>query len=852
MDLNLKRDFNCKMELKLLQQRVNLNEVVTGKDLDYSTYNSKFLMWDWVLHNGILVDGKHLTPSRIKLQKQAIYLLNDDTLYSYHFLRDLEGQPFKYTAYQDLIANCHHDFSHNCPNRYLLFCAANQIGKSCVLINKAIKIANTELNRNVIMISRSLPQSQFLLGQLKQTLDNSHFTNWKEDLITENTTMLTFQTEDKDSQGKVLRTYITRIICAPAGKGSLGYPVHYMFLDELDFYEDLNFFDGVAKPRTNRTKGQIIVFSNPDYEKSKINSVLYRIWKGDLFQRKFHFAFLDAPWNTQEEYDKDNKNTPSYIFASTHDGNWSDSGGAFLKEAEINDMLQLDWFISSLPSVDRPIYIALDLGKMKDQTVLGVGFTRKSKDSDERYADLDIVYTQEFPLGTEYDKVLDRIIYVRDYYKEHYYGVNGIGFDSTGQKTFGDFLKKSGVHAIGVDFSRKESNKTLLYNDFKLMAERRKIRVAFSVKCKKQLAGLEFKETELRKLKKVENKTQTIHDDYCFVAGTKILTDKGNLNIETLKIGDKVLTRKGYKKIIATSSKESNVITKLGLTGTPHHPFITTKGIEKFINLNTSHVLYIWNEKQSCIEKRSIIDILTPKEDTYETTIGHIQNGNNLLIHYIEIFGKMLMVPFQKVKSSITKMVIRSTILWTILNVCLLAFMSPYINKQKKTNRKRDIISLNLQDQKLLLGILLHKAKLGIKNFIKEVLVNLKNINTFVTSVDPNLNQHAKSKQDSAPENVVGLGEIETVYNLKIEHIPEYFANNILVHNCDMISVMIHIAVTPSRVPVTANYIESINPDDDTKVDSEQQTKDYIARTIKSNMSGGNTEHEFWREEQQW
>ena len=63
---------------------------------------------------------------------------------------------------------------------------------------------------------------------------------------------------------------------------------------------------------------------------------------------------------------------------------------------------------------------------------------------------------------------------------EHYKSTSGIanvGFDATGQKTFGDFLKRMGISATGVDFSAKQSNKTQLYNDFKLMVENRKIKV---------------------------------------------------------------------------------------------------------------------------------------------------------------------------------------------------------------------------------------------------------------------------------------------------------------------------------------------------------------------------------------
>ena len=496
------------MKLELLQQNIDYEKIVTGLDLDYETYNKKFEMWDYVVENNLVQKGN----------LEAIRLLNDITIYAYNFFKDPEtDEPFKMTAYQDSIMNLKHDFTAECSNRYILFRASNQIGKSAALCLKSIQIVNNEDNKNIVMISKSLPQSQFLLQQIKFLLNNSLFAGtWKEDIgETANTTMLTIQREVKDSDGKIIKTIVNKIICAPAGEGTLGYPVHYLFLDEIDFYEDAKkFFWRVAFPRTKKTKGQIICFSNPNPEIGKSGSILWNLWDGDLFKRKFHFSFLDAPWNTREEYERDKRNSPSYIFASTHEGEWSVEGGAFFSEMEVQDMLQKDWHNSTtLPSFDRPVYIALDLGKMKDNTVMGIGTTKKSLHPDDKYKDLDVKHTEEFPLRTDYDVIAVRLKEVINHYNKYGHGVARVGFDATGQKTFGDMLKRMGVSATPVDFSKKESNKTQLFNDFKLMVENRKIKVVYSKKCEKQLSELIFKLTETKKLK-VENRTDSIHDDF--------------------------------------------------------------------------------------------------------------------------------------------------------------------------------------------------------------------------------------------------------------------------------------------------------------------------------------------------
>ncbi len=377
-----------------MNQKINYEDIVTGKHLDHVSYANKFKFWDKVQKEG-------------KINEYSYMLHDDVTLFAYEILRDDNNQPLKLTTYQDAIVSCRHDNSPEGPNRYMIFKAANQIGKSLLLDVMAIHNWFYGRNVNIIMISRSLKQSQFLLASIRHLLNNSVMgETWRESLgETANTTILTLQKEN----GKVLN----RIICAPVGEGTLGYPAHYMYLDEIDFYEDAKtFFYKVAKPRTNKTKGQIICFSNPNPDIARSSSILWDLWNGDLCQRKFSFRFLDAPWNTLAEYERDKRNTPSHIFASTHDGEFSEEGGAFFKHKEIQDMLQHDW-INTLPPTDKNVFIALDIGKMLDQTILMVGKVRKSLNHIDKYDDLDIRYIHKFPLRTDYDVIVNKLIKIR-------------------------------------------------------------------------------------------------------------------------------------------------------------------------------------------------------------------------------------------------------------------------------------------------------------------------------------------------------------------------------------------------------------------------------------------------------
>lgn len=69
------------------------------------------------------------------------------------------------------------------------------------------------------------------------------------------------------------------------------------------------------------------------------------------------------------------------------------------------------------------------------------------------------------------------------------------------------------------------------------------------------------------------------HGDRCFVAGTMIMTEHGERPIETIEVGDRVLTRLGLHPVIAAgktsdSAPVSEVVFDSGRTliGTPNHP----------------------------------------------------------------------------------------------------------------------------------------------------------------------------------------------------------------------------------------------------------------------------------------
>jgi len=253
---------------------------------------------------------------------------------------------------------------------------------------------------------------------------------------------------------------------------------------------------------------------------------------------------------------------------------------------------------------------------------------------------------------------------------------------------------------------------------------------------------------------------EPMHDD-CFVKGTKILTDKGQVPIEKIKVGDLVMTREGYKPVEMTRSKLKKVINNIGLRGTLNHPVILADGNEKSLSKVTHYdTLHVWNSSKQKIQKLSytkakdIIGNQTQKEDHTGSIIGDTTNGKNHQLRYIGNSGLIKMVQSLKDFISITKTKILSITKYLTWGVFHQKITPEYILKQEILNRES-------------------------VNFVRKPLL-----------------QKSETMQNSA-EHSVGE-DIEMVYNLQISEKPEYFANNVLVHNC-MMSLALAVWDIPTR-----------------------------------------------------
>lgn len=444
---------------------------------------AKFTAWDKIVTNKVLETGS-------EEEKTEVYkMLNDPTIYLYAFFQSPfePGKKFKLWYYQDMILND--------PNRWIQFTAANQIGKSIALVSKGTVYALQNPGKTVVMVSKTLPQSKDLLRQIKLLLQCSSLRHEVGESETKTEIYFKHYKEVEVYDKKLDETFIqyeelpqSRIICVPATEAALGYAVDLLLIDELAFYDDGEYtYKQILRPRTYKTKGQVMSFSNPNGQQG----IFWEMENDDDFSH-YTFNFLDCPDNTQEEFDKLCKSLTREQIDSTLLAVYTSPEGGFLTLDERKDMQEER--SSILPSIiTSPIYIFFDWAKSMDRTVRIIGIPVRKNKTD--WADEVYIYEmKEYLSGTPYTEIID--VDLKNLIKEvGPQRVAMVGWDNTGVgRGLEDFTKRVeqlGIQAMPVEFSLQ--NKSRIYTLFKLLAEQRRIKMPRIKECDKQLSMLRFR-----------------------------------------------------------------------------------------------------------------------------------------------------------------------------------------------------------------------------------------------------------------------------------------------------------------------------------------------------------------------
>lgn len=349
-------------------------------------------------------------------------------------------------------------------------------------------------------------------------------------------------------------------------------------------------------------------------------------------------------------------------------------------------------------------------------------------------------------------------------------------------------------------------------------------------------------------------------DHSCFIAGTLITTDKGVIPIELIRVGVKVLTRKGYRRVIdaamtcgAAATMTLRLSNGKSLTATANHPiFVNDKG---FTPLDA-----VRHGDSFITEEHSWNSLFTMGGD-----IGGIPTRNNEATKYItnvllptetpNIFiggyGRTRTAPYPLSIISTIETGIQATTTYPILNSCKGADIYPYI--VQPMNNAQGLGGISLLPWRRLrngmapkqgghgignTGAIVGRAANQLRSVAKYAATNLrrwieKPKRAFVVTDAKRLLGGVAGRitkaafalyavstfnvADSNHPKVVGVNagrliankKRQAVYNLTVDGEHEYFANGILVSNCDALRY----AISSHKYGATATpvdpYLES-------------------------------------------
>lgn len=298
------------------------------------------------------------------------------------------------------------------------------------------------------------------------------------------------------------------------------------------------------------------------------------------------------------------------------------------------------------------------------------------------------------------------------------------------------------------------------------------------------------------------------HDDMCFAAGTPIATIFGNKPIEKIKEGDYVITPLGIRKVLnskCTGYKE--VINKFGIKATADHKFFTWKEFKPFENVNDLSECDVFSLKGLITWKyKKLLSLMVLSTVLWEGRKGIISlsqqkiQGESILKDFMLQFGNFIREKkFLKGMLFTTKtiiLIIMSFLIWSAYHAGnILRFMKMSALNGAKALRGKSILKK--------LGNLL---KLGIKQ------KNQKNLNEKtlkLTLIESEKQKSARIVEESFPpaESLRFVKDVEMpiiiekdgqkkekVYNLTIDRDNVYYANRVLVSNCDAMADAVDIA----------------------------------------------------------
>jgi hypothetical protein len=368
-------------------------------------------------------------------------------------------------------------------------------------------------------------------------------------------------------------------------------------------------------------------------------------------------------------------------------------------------------------------------------------------------------------------------------------------------------------------------------------------------------------------------------DDICFVAGTQIATLFGYKNIENIKINDFIITPFGICKVLNSGlTGYSEIIKNKGLTGTKGHPVFYGDRYERLdsiyddvkISKLSFKELLRWKYRKLLYLMESNID-LWAREDIILANQKIIKNESMLKDCMWRFMNFIVEKKYLKAILFIIKIIIISIIIMTTWNVFRVSNIYRCMLKKGKDvyRHLKNSLTWKRLESKQKYGMQVKREEHGIEKMPKQVLIKLENLivgfverllkqkllrpkyavnyveegsadhcskNLPLTAcyAENNLQQKKVYQEAGIEKPVLPIAQdkdIKAVYNLTVNKMHVYYANNILVSNCDTMYDAINLGLITKTIvnmakkkdndaPIAKNFMSTFNKVDRLKKDA--------------------------------
>lgn len=333
-------------------------------------------------------------------------------------------------------------------------------------------------------------------------------------------------------------------------------------------------------------------------------------------------------------------------------------------------------------------------------------------------------------------------------------------------------------------------------------------------------------------------------DDGCLIAGTLVETMYGAVPIEDIRAGDTVMTRAGMRSVLAagmTSSASKVVVVELSsgktLSGTGNHPvWVSGEGWKRLDALRYGDTIEAWQSPSSSTESTSAATPTLSSGRTASITRPAAETGSSASVTSTRRSGRLRTARFLKATRSITSTSTQTTTTsatWpasqrtSTTRLTLSAEASGAVHQRPRPSwsvwalkprsgtaptlggsgtpsmpvLKASVVALSAQasvsNAAASTPPFSRPSRTGSAptsaNQLGDGPAGSMTSSAGVSSAGRTSQSTGTSRSPTAGPIVVGLRELPArapVFNLTVEGVPEFYANGMLVHNCDAMRYM--------------------------------------------------------------